>query len=145
MNYHAWRRSTGAVMYLHKEMSSVVTIVREALQNFSSLNSNTVNRASTPPTPMAIDMEIASYHGSTLAIEASRERIQAAKTMPAFDLSQMVKERTQQISYLDQELASLEKKYMAMEYLFQEINLVLASVEKVVYSFSKLSTYTRHD
>ena len=39
-----------------------------------------VNNA--PPAPAAIDIEIADHNGSTVAIEATPDRVQAAKKMP---------------------------------------------------------------
>jgi uncharacterized protein (DUF3084 family) len=74
-----------------------------------------------------------------MAIEASREAIQAAKKMPTPDLSQMIRERTRQIMQLEQELLCLEQKYGAAEYLYQEILLVLSTLQEALRNFGKLS------
>jgi uncharacterized protein (DUF3084 family) len=84
-------------------------------------------------------MKIANNHGTTMAIEASREATQAAKKMPTADLSQMIRERTRQIMQLEQELLCLEQKYGAAEYLYQEILLVLSTVQEALGNLGKLS------
>jgi hypothetical protein len=133
-----------AVLYLYKEMSSTVSILKGALRNFDSLDANAQGQNNTPPAPTEVDVKIARNCGSTLAIEASQERIQAAKILPALDISHMIEERTRQIFYLEQELAFLERKHAASEYLYHEVGLVLTNVEKVLLSFSKLSTNNGH-
>lgn len=134
-----------AVKYLYGEMSLVVDVLKEGLHNFKSLNMGTGDDAKTPPIPTAVDIEIARSHGSTMAIEASREWIQASKRMPTPNLSDMIKERTSQIIQLERELACLEEKYGAAEYLYQEVTLVLTSLQRALLKSCKLSTNTKED
>jgi hypothetical protein len=135
-------RKHRGVKYLHKEMSSVIGILKEALLNFDNLHINAEGYFSTPPAPTGVDIQIARNHGSTMAIEASRDRIQAAKYRPAPDLSQMIRERTDQIVYLEQELEYLERRHRATEYLYHEIRLVLVSLQKALLQFQACEKHT---
>jgi hypothetical protein len=135
-------RKHRGVKYLHKEMSSVIEILKEALLNFDNLHINAEGYVSTPPAPTRVDIQIARNHGSTMAIEASRDRIQAAKNRPAPDLSQMIRERTDQIIYLEQELEYLERRHRATEYLYHEIFLVLVTLQKALLQFQACEKHT---
>jgi vacuolar-type H+-ATPase subunit I/STV1 len=128
-----------AVKYFYKKVVSIVAGLKDALQNFDSLHKTTSCNSDTPPALTALDIKIANNHGTTMAIEASREAIQAAKKMPTPDLSQMIRERTRQIMQLEQELLCLEQKYGAAEYLYQEILLVLSTLQEALRNFGKLS------
>jgi hypothetical protein len=52
--------------------------------------------------------------------------------MPTPDLSQIIRERTRQIMQFEQELLCLEQKYRAAEYLYQEILLVLPTLQEAL-------------
>jgi hypothetical protein len=130
-----------AVKYLYKEMSLVVDVLKGGIHNFQSLTMNTENDNGTPPAPTAVDIKIARNHGTTMAIEASREKIQTSKRMPTPDLSQIIQERTRQIVELEQELTCLEEKHGAAEYLYEEVTLVLTSLQKALLNSCELSTW----
>jgi hypothetical protein len=130
------------VKYLYKEMSSLVDILNAALHNFNTLITNEGDHSSDPPAPTMVDIQIARKYGSTMAIEAGQDRIQAAKRMPAPDLSQMIRERTDQIVYLQQELEFLERKHRATEYLYHEVSLVHSSLQKALLQFQTLKKNT---
>jgi hypothetical protein len=132
-----------AVKYFYSKVVSIVVSLKDALQNFDSLDKQTSCNTNAPPALTALDIKIASNCGTTMAIEASREAIQVSKRMPAPDLSEMIRERTRQIMQLEQELLCLEQKYGAAEYLYQEILLVLPTLQEALWSFGKLSTDAR--
>jgi hypothetical protein len=134
-----------AVTFLYKEMSSVVLILKEALYNFNNLKANVEDYTSSPPALTGVDIEIAINHGSTMAIETSQGRIQAEKRMPTPDLPQMIRERTDQIIYLQQELAFMDKKHRAAEYLYHEVHLVLTSLQKALVRFQVHSINDKHE
>jgi hypothetical protein len=129
-----------AVKYFYRKVVSIVVGLKDALHNFDNLEQTTGCNTNTPPALTALDIKIANNYGTTMAIEASREAIQAAKKMPTPDLSQMIRERTRQIMQLEQELFCLEQKYGAAEYLYQEILLVLPILQEALRNFGKLST-----
>jgi hypothetical protein len=129
-----------AVRYLCKEMTLVVDVLKGGVHNFQRLTMNTEDNNGTPPTPTVVDAKIARNHGTTMAIEASREKIQTSKRMPTPDLSEIIQERTRQIIQLEYELTYLEEKHGAAEYLYEEVVLVLTSLQNALLSSCKLST-----
>lgn len=133
-----------AVKYLSKEIDTISSSIKEALHNFTTFNTDTQESAQTPPLLTAVDIEIAASNGSTLAIEASKVNIQAAKRRPTPDLSQMIRERTHQIIHLQQESVYLERKHYAAEYLHQEVEAILESVQKALSGFYKLNNNAGH-
>src|SRR4051812_20491426 len=99
----------------------------------SSLLSPTARDA--PPVPTAVDVEIANHQGSTVAIEATQERMQAAKKMPTPNLSQMIEQRTCENGRLRHELAFMYQKNEAAMCLYQDMVRVKDSIEKAMRSF----------
>jgi hypothetical protein len=99
----------------------------------------------TPPAPTAVEVEIASHKGSTVAIDATKERMQAAKKMPTPSLSQMIEQRTWENSQLKQELAYRQRKHGASMYLLEEVRLVVESLQQALLTFQKLNTDLEDD
>ena len=93
-----------------------------------------------PPAPTAVDAEIARNQGSSVAIEATQEKMQAAKKLPTPSLSQIIEQRTWENGRLRQELAYQQKKYGASMYLLEEVKLVVASLQQALVNFQTLST-----
>jgi hypothetical protein len=93
-----------------------------------------------PPAPTAVDVEIANHQGSTVAINATQERMQAAKKMPTPSLSQMIEQRTWENGQLRQELAYRQRKHGASMYLLEEVRLVVESLQQALLTFQKLNT-----
>jgi hypothetical protein len=116
----------------------------KTLHEFAVLDTGLQDSIHTPPSLTAVDMEIARKNGSTLAIEAGRVSIQASKQRPLPNLSQMIKERTHQIIHLQQELLYLEKKLVAIEYLHQEVSVILVGLERALFDFQNLHSQSGH-
>ncbi|KAF2803675.1 uncharacterized protein BDZ99DRAFT_547025 [Mytilinidion resinicola] len=81
-----------------------------------------------PPALTAIDTEIDRNQGSSVAIEATQAKMQAAKKMPTPSLSQLIEQRTWENGQLRQELAYQQRKHSASMYLLEEVRLVVASL-----------------
>lgn len=92
--------------------------------------------ANTPPVPSAIDAEIDG--GSTVAIEAMPQRMQAAKRMPTLSLSQLIEQKTWENGQLRRELAHLQRKQAAAIYLHQEVQLVEQALQQALSNFRRL-------
>lgn len=60
-----------------------------------------------PPTPTSIDVEIARNQGTTVAIEATDESLQASKIVPTPSLSKIIEYKTRENSRLRYKLAYL--------------------------------------
>jgi hypothetical protein len=93
-----------------------------------------------PPEPTAVDVEIANHQDSTVAIDATQERMQAAKKMPTPSLSQMIEQRTWENGQLRQELAYRQRNHGASMYLLEEVRLVVESLQQALFTFQKLNT-----
>ena len=94
--------------------------------------------ADTPPAPTAIDAEIASHGGSTVAIDATQHRLQAAKERPTPSLSQIIEQKTYAEGRLRQELAYFRRKHEAAVYLLEEVQLVYKALQQALANFSSL-------
>src|SRR2546430_8559384 len=91
-----------------------------------------------PPTPTAIDIEIADNQGSTMAIETTPEKLQASKKMPTPSLSQMIEQLTRENGYLRQELAYQYRMRDASMYLLEETRFVVERLRMAVITFRKV-------
>ena len=101
------------------------------------------NANSAPPAPAAIDIEIANHNGSTVAIEATPDRVQAAKKMPTPSLSQMVEQLTWQNGQLRSEIDYHQRRHAASLYLLQKTRLVVKSLEQAIENFASLDGESR--
>lgn len=92
-----------------------------------------------PPEPTPIDAEIARHQGSSIAIEATRESLQAAKNMPTPSLPKIIEQRTWENGQLRQELAYQQRKNRASIYLLEEVKQVVESLQQALVDFQKLN------
>lgn len=83
-------------------------------------------------------MEIANHNGSTVAIEATPDRLQAAKKMPTPSLSQMVEQLTWQNGQLRSEIDYHQRRHAASLYLLQKTRLIVKSLEQAIENFGDL-------
>lgn len=93
---------------------------------------------SAPPAPAAVDIAIANHNGSTVAIEALPDRLQAAKKMPTPSLSQIVEQLTWQNGQLRSEIDYHQRRHAASLYLLQKIRLTVKSLEQAIENFGSL-------
>jgi hypothetical protein len=93
-----------------------------------------------PPELTALDKAIADRHGSSIAIEATRERIEATKAMPTPSLSKIIEQRTWENGQLRQELAHHQRKYGASLYLLEEVKRAVDSLQQALINFQRLNT-----
>lgn len=91
-----------------------------------------------PPVPIAIDIEIAKCNGSTVAIDAMPDRLQAAKEMPTPSLTQMVEQLTWQNGQLRLEIDYHQRRHAASLYLLQKARLIVQSLEQAIENFASL-------
>jgi hypothetical protein len=76
-----------------------------------------------PPTPTAVDAEIARNGGSSTAIETTKERSQASKNLPTPSLLQIIEQRTWENGQLRQELLYEQRRYGVSMYLLEELKM----------------------
>jgi len=104
-----------------------------------------VPKFDTPPALTAVDTEIARNQGSSVAIEATPERMQAAKKMPTPSLTHIIEQKTWENGQLHQELAYQQRKHGASMYLLEEVRLVVGSLQQALLNFQKLNTEFEDD
>ncbi|KAI9855643.1 MAG: hypothetical protein M1813_009689 [Trichoglossum hirsutum] len=91
-----------------------------------------------PPAPAAVDVKIAHNEGSSVAIEATKERLQASKNIPTPSLSQIIEQKTWENGQLRQELAYQHRKHGAGMYFLEEVRSVVVNLQQVIINFQKL-------
>jgi hypothetical protein len=92
-----------------------------------------------PPELTPIDTEIAQHQGSSVAIEATQERLQASKNLPTPSLSRIIEQRTWENGRLRQELAYQQKKNGASMYLLEEVKNTIESLQQALVNFQRLN------
>ncbi|KAH8799650.1 hypothetical protein F5884DRAFT_810764 [Xylogone sp. PMI_703] len=90
------------------------------------------------PTP--VDIEIARNKGTSVAIEATNESLQASKDDPTPSLSEMIEQKTRENGRLRQELAYLQRKQGASVFLTEKVNLVIEELYQAVMEHQRLET-----
>jgi len=92
-----------------------------------------------PPALTPVDIEIARNQGSSVAIEATLENLQAAKRLPITSISETIEQKTRENGQLRQELAYEKRKSKSSIYLLEEVKLVVASLQQAIITFQKLN------
>jgi len=94
------------------------------------------------PTPLpltAVDLQIASRQGLSVAIEATPEKMKAAKRMSAASLAHVIEKKAWENSRLREELAYHKKMDEASKYLLQEVDYAAKALQQALHNFHLLS------
>ena len=87
------------------------------------------SESDTPPRPTAIDIEIARNKGTTVAIEATNENLQASKSDPTPSLSEMIEQVTRENGRLREQLAHLQAKEGPNTFLMDKVTFLMKELE----------------
>lgn len=98
-----------------------------------------------PPGPTPIDIEIARNRGTTIAIEATNESLQASKNDPTPSLSEMIEQTTRENGRLREELAHLQKKQGPNTFLLDKVTFVMKELEQAVIEYYRLEAIIEQD
>lgn len=90
-----------------------------------------------PATPRAIDKAIAQAHGLSVALDATRENLEACKTTTTPSLKEIIEIRTRENGRLREELAYLQRIQELGEHLREEVEYVTERLQFAVSSFRK--------
>ncbi|KAI3341949.1 hypothetical protein F4824DRAFT_269720 [Ustulina deusta] len=91
-----------------------------------------------PPTGLRpIDGAIANVQGSSVALNATRENLEAAKTHPTPTLKEIIEDRTREVGRLRQELAYLQEVERLGDYLREELEYVMGRLGVALTAFRK--------
>jgi hypothetical protein len=90
-----------------------------------------------PHAPTPIDTEISRNKGTTVAIEATSENMQASKTAYTPSLSEIIDQRTRENGRLRQELANKQGKLGASVDLFQELRMIVEKLQQALINYQR--------
>ena len=91
-----------------------------------------------PPAPTNVDIEIARNNGTTVAMEATDNSLQASKSISTFSLSPTIEQRIRENGRLRLELAYQHRKHEANLYLLEEVRPAVERLRLVAIRFQKL-------
>ena len=98
-----------------------------------------------PPKPTPIDVEIARHNGTSVAIEATTESLQASKNDPTPSLKEIIKHKTSENGRLREELARLQSLQGPNKYLLDEVTLSIERLHRAVIEYHRLETMIRQE
>lgn len=98
-----------------------------------------------PPTPTPIDAKIAHNNGTSVAIEATNESLQASKTVPTPSLSEIIEQRTRENGRLRHELAYQQRKQAIDLSTLEKVGRVVAELRHTLREHKKLEAVIDHD
>jgi hypothetical protein len=98
-----------------------------------------------PPRPTPIDVEIARNKGTSVAIEATNESLQASKSDPTPSLSDMIEQTTRENGRLREQLAHVQAKLGPGTFLLDKVTLLMKELEQVVIEYYRLDTIIEQD
>lgn len=90
-----------------------------------------------PASPRAIDRHIAMANGTSVSIDATRERLEATKVSTNRTAEDIIVERTREVGRLRAEVAYLQDVRRLGEYLCEEVEYVIDRLQLAVIAFHK--------
>ncbi|KAI0810072.1 hypothetical protein GGR55DRAFT_679300 [Xylaria sp. FL0064] len=84
-----------------------------------------------------VDEAIAKAQGSSVALDATPESLEAGKTWPTPSLKEIIEDRTREVGRLREELAYLKEVEQLGDYLRQELEYVMGRLGLALRSFRK--------
>ncbi|KAF8856248.1 hypothetical protein BDZ45DRAFT_691882 [Acephala macrosclerotiorum] len=91
-----------------------------------------------PPIPTPIDDEIARNNGTSVAIEATRESLEASKISTTPSLSEIIEHKTRENGRLREELAYLQAKLGLDMFLLERTQNAKDTLEAVMVEYQRL-------
>jgi predicted transcriptional regulator len=88
-----------------------------------------------PPSP--VDLEIARHHGTSVALEATAERLQASKKAPIPTPSERIYELTKENGLLRLEIRSLKQIREPIRELKEDAEFIEATLNRMVTRFNQ--------
>lgn len=90
-----------------------------------------------PAAPRPIDKAIAQVHGSSVALDATRDNLNASKLLPTPSLKELIEEKTRENGRLREELAYLQQIQQLGDHLREEVEYVTERLHLAISSFRK--------
>jgi hypothetical protein len=92
-----------------------------------------------------MDIEIACNRRTTIVIKAINENLQLSKNNLTPSLSEMIKQKTRENSWLREEPAHLWRKQRPNMFLLDKVTFVIKELEQVVIEYYRLDTIIEQD
>ncbi|KAH6884979.1 hypothetical protein B0T10DRAFT_462671 [Thelonectria olida] len=90
-----------------------------------------------PMLPRRVDRAIAKAHGQTVALEATREELEAGKSPTTPSLKEIIDSKTRENGRLREELAYLQQLEKLGENLREELEYVMDRLRMAIVTFRK--------
>lgn len=91
-----------------------------------------------PPRPTPIDIEIARNRGTSVAIEATNESLQASKNDLTPSLSEMIEQTMRENGRLREQLAHVQAKQGPNTFLREKATFVMKELEQALIEYYRL-------
>jgi hypothetical protein len=98
-----------------------------------------------PHAPTAIDIEIGLQNGTTAALEATPERLQAMKQKPTLCATQRIEELTKENGRLRLEIRYYQRMKDAMQALFEDAKFITEQLENTIRGFTEAQREAEND
>ena len=98
-----------------------------------------------PPQLSPIDKIIDLHHGSTTAIEATPQRLQASKQYPIPSLQERIEQLQRQNSNLNHEIAYYRQMEPYRRKFREDVGRLTENLEKVLYKLGKIQQQVNHE
>jgi hypothetical protein len=98
-----------------------------------------------PVAPTPVDIEINRHRGTTVAVEATTERLQASKRAPVPDLAQRIQELTRENGRLRLEIAYHQNMQKNTPDFIEDVKFVVERLEQVVIKFDRMQRVVKDD
>ncbi len=98
-----------------------------------------------PPRLSPVDKIISLHHGSTTAIEATPQRLQASKQYPIPSLSERIEQLQKQNSNLNHEVAYYREMEQYREEFYNEVTQIKEDLKKTLSKFCRIQRQVRYE
>jgi hypothetical protein len=92
-------------------------------------------RTDGPPRPTPLDVVIGQHHGSTVALEATPDRLQTAKNKPIPSLSERIEQLSTENGHLRHEMFYYQRMHDATRDFQEDVKQVLEKLRRAVSRF----------
>lgn len=90
-----------------------------------------------PPAPTKVDLEIARNHGSSMAIDATREKLQASKNTPTPSMTEIIADLNRRNGRLTCQLLYADRMRELGTDLLEEATFILERLRMAVINFKQ--------
>ncbi len=97
----------------------------------------TLPKLDSPPAPTKVDLEIARNHGSSMAIDATTERLQASKNIPTPSLTEIIADLSRRNGHLTRQALYGDRMRELGTDLLEEATFVLERLRMAVINFKQ--------